>query len=169
MSTPFLGSLMSAAFSFAPKGWALCNGQTMPIGQNQALFSLLGTTFGGNGTTTFLLPDLRSRTPISFGSGHNMGTSGGEEMHTLVVAELPGHTHPLSASGASSGLTTNLSGNSPAITPSGSPLYGPPQNVVAMNGGVLAQSGNSQAHENRQPFLVINWVISLSGIFPSRD
>ena len=169
MSTPFIGSLMSAAFNFPPKGWALCNGQTIQISQNQALFSLLGTTFGGNGQTTFLLPDLRSRTPISFSSGYTLGTPGGEEHHTLSVAELPGHSHNLTASGANTGLTTRLSGNSPAVTPSGSPLYGPFQNTAPMNPAVLAQSGNSQAHENRQPFLVINWVIALTGIFPTRS
>src|SRR3954466_14185985 len=111
MAEPFLSEIRIMSFPFAPKGWALCNGQLMPINQNQALFSLLGTTFGGDGRVNFALPDLRGRAPIHVGSGHTLGERGGEEAHTLSIGELPTHTHALNASTVASGGTDNPSGS----------------------------------------------------------
>jgi microcystin-dependent protein len=164
MAEPFLSEIRIMSFQFAPKGWALCNGQLLPINQNQALFSLLGTTFGGDGRVNFALPDLRGRTPIHVGSGHTLGEKGGEQAHTLSIAELPTHTHVLTAS------------NAPADTPIPTNTtflgqinngYGAPANLVAMSPASLANAGGSQAHLNMQPFLTLSFCIALQGIFPS--
>lgn len=166
MSEPFLSEIRIMSFVFAPKGWALCDGQLLPINQNQALFSLLGTTFGGDGRVTFALPDLRSRTPIHVGSGHNLGERGGEQAHTLSVAELPAHTHVASAS--SSPASTNTPTNAVGLAQStGSQLYGPAANLAAMAPNSLSNTGGSQAHLNMQPFLTLSFCIALQGIFPS--
>ena len=161
---PFLSEIRLMSFVFAPKGWALCNGQLMPINQNQGLFSLLGTTFGGNGQTTFGLPDLRARVPIHVGGGHTLGERGGEQAHTVSAAEMPAHIHRAMAS------PTN--GNSPSIpdhTIAGAlNAYRPAGNLVAINPGTVATTGGSQAHENMQPYLTISFCIALQGIFPSR-
>ncbi len=164
MAEPFLSEIRMMSFVFAPRGWALCNGQLLPINQNQGLFSLLGTTFGGDGRTNFGLPDLRGRTPIHVGSGHTLGERGGAQAHTLSIAELPAHTHfgQFSTTAAS---TDAAAGNAPAQTVSA--IYGPPQNLVAMAPGAVANVGGSQAHLNMQPFLTINFCIALQGIFPS--
>lgn len=168
MSEPFLSEIKLVSFNFPPKGWALCNGQFLPINQNQALFSLLGTTFGGDGRVNFALPDLRGRTPIHVGSSHTLGERGGEQAHTLSIAEIPTHTHVLSAS--------NAQGNAPVPNgPSGNLLasttpnliYGGATNLVAMNAGSVANTGGSQAHLNMQPFLTLSFCIALQGIFPS--
>ena len=167
MAEPFLSEIRIMSFNFAPKGWALCNGQLLPINQNQALFALLGTTYGGNGQTTFALPNLQGRTPIHVGSGHTLGENGGEYAHTLSIAELPTHTHVLQAS------TTN--GNAPVPNgPDGNMLarttnliYGPPNNLVAMNPGSVTTVGGNQSHLNLQPFLTLTFCIALQGIFPS--
>lgn len=167
MAEPFLSEIRIMSFEFAPKGWTMCNGALLPINQNQALFSLLGTTFGGDGRVNFALPDLRGRTPIHVGSGHILGERGGEQAHTLSIAELPTHTHVLNAS--------STDGNAPVPNgPSGNLLartvnqiYGPPQNLVAMNAGSVTNTGGSQAHLNMQPFLTLNFCIALQGIFPS--
>lgn len=174
MSTPFIGSLMSCSWNFAPKGFALCDGTLLAINQNQALFSLLGTTFGGNGQTNFALPDLRGRTPIGSGQGpglgnnYTLGQRGGEEGHLLSIGELPQHIHTLSASNAAASLP-KVTANSPGVTAAAVPLYGPYSAATPMNAGSLGRSGGSQPHENRQPFLIINWVIALNGIFPSQN
>ena len=168
MVQPFLGSLMSIAVGYTPKGFATCNGQLLPINQNQALFSLMGTTFGGNGSTNFGLPNLQSRTPVGPGTGFVLGQLGGEESHTLVTLEMPAHRHSLFASGFAPSFP-KVNGNSPGITPSTAPLYGPLTQSVPMTAAFIPNAGQSQAHENRQPFLVINWVIALVGIFPSRN
>jgi microcystin-dependent protein len=152
------------SFEFAPKGWALCNGQLLPINQNQALFSLLGTTFGGDGRVNFALPDLRGRTPIHVGSGHTLGERGGEQAHTLSIAELPQHTHVLNASSAAASTPTPGS-DLLATTPQ--QIYNPPDNLVALNAGSVTNTGGSQAHLNMQPFLTISFCIALQGIFPS--
>ncbi|CAG0988689.1 hypothetical protein GPROT1_02823 [Gammaproteobacteria bacterium] len=164
MAEPFLSEIRLMSFVFAPKGWALCNGQLLPINQNQALFSLLGTTFGGDGRVNFALPDLRGRTPIHVGSGHTLGERGGEQAHTLSIAELPTHTHVFSASG----------NNATTPTPGGNLLgrtlgnaYGPAQSLQAMIPGAVTNVGGSQAHLNMQPFLTLSFCIALQGIFPS--
>jgi microcystin-dependent protein len=164
MAEPFLSEIRIMSFSFAPKGWALCNGQLLPINQNQALFSLLGTTFGGDGRVNFALPDLRARTPIHVGSGHTLGERGGESAHTLSIAELPTHTHVLSGT-SSSGTALVPNGN--LYAKEANFLYHSPANLVAMNSGTAANVGGSQAHLNTQPFLTLTFSIALQGIFPS--
>lgn len=167
MAEPFLSEIRIMSFVFAPKGWALCNGQLLPINQNQALFSLLGTTFGGDGRVNFALPDLRSRTPIHVGSGHTLGERGGETAHTLSIAELPTHTHVARGDNSSANAVdpTNALLASPAAAVG--PIYGPAASLVAMNPGAIANIGGSQAHLNMQPFLTLNFSIALQGIFPS--
>jgi microcystin-dependent protein len=166
MAEPFLSEIRIMSFEFAPKGWALCNGQLLPINQNQALFSLLGTTFGGDGRVNFALPDLRGRTPIHVGSGHTLGERGGEQAHTLSIAELPQHTHSWMASG--SPATTNEPSASLVLAQStGDQAWGPASNLVAMGAGTVLNAGGSQAHLNMQPFLTLSFCIALQGIFPS--
>ena len=164
MAEPFLSEIRVMSFVFAPKGWALCNGQLLPINQNQALFSLLGTTFGGDGRVNFALPDLRGRTPIHVGSGHTLGERGGEQAHTLSVAEAPTHIHVLSATG-NNGTVATASGNVYAKTLSAA--YGAPANLTAMAPETVTPVGGSQAHLNMQPFLTLSFCIALQGIFPS--
>ena len=164
MAEPFLSEIRLMSFVFAPKGWALCNGQLLPINQNQALFSLLGTTFGGDGRVNFALPDLPGRTPIHVGSGHTLGERGGEQAHTLTVGEMPAHTHGLNGSTTASGGTDNPTGN---FLGSASNLYHTPASLTPMNPGTITNTGGSQAHQNMQPFLTLNFCIALQGIFPS--
>lgn len=164
MAEPFLSEIRIMSFEFAPKGWALANGQLLPINQNQALFSLLGTTFGGDGRVNFALPDLRARTPIHVGGGHTLGERGGEQAHTLSIAELPTHTHVKNGSTAAATLdspTNNL------FAKTGTNIYGAAANLAAMNSGMVANTGGSQAHLNMQPFLTLSFCIALQGIFPS--
>ena len=168
MAEPFLSEIRIMSFVFAPKGWALTNGQLMPINQNQALFSLLGTSFGGDGRVNFALPDLRGRTPIHVGSGHTLGERGGEPAHTLSIAELPTHVHVLNASSAVGNNQFprfNNVGNVLAQDPGNA--YGPPNNLATFNPGSVGLTGGSQAHLNMQPFLTLSFCIALQGIFPS--
>lgn len=166
MAEPFLSEIRIMSFVFAPKGWALCNGQLLPINQNQGLFSLLGTTFGGDGRVNFALPDLRGRTPIHVGSGHTLGERGGEQAHTLSIAELPQHVHVLSATSAVS--TTNTSAPGVMLAQStAADLYGTAANLTAMSPAAVTNTGGSQAHLNMQPFLTLSFCIALQGIFPS--
>ncbi|MBZ9757776.1 tail fiber protein [Mesorhizobium sp. ESP6-5] len=165
MAEPFLSEIRIMSFVFAPKGWALCNGQLLPIAQNQPLFSLLGTTFGGDGRVNFALPDYRGRMPIHVGSGHTLGERGGEQAHTLSISELPTHFHTANASSTTGG--TNLPANDLLANSSPNNLYGPTQNLGAMVGGTVANVGGSQAHLNMQPFLTLSFCIALQGIFPS--
>lgn len=166
MAEPFLSEIRVMSFEFAPKGWALCNGQLLPINQNQALFSLLGTTFGGDGRVNFALPDLRGRTPIHVGSGHTLGERGGEQAHTLSIAELPEHVHVANAT--STPATTNTPTSSLMLAESTvQSLYGTPTNVQAMAPNAIGNVGGSQAHLNMQPFLTLSFCIALQGIFPS--
>jgi microcystin-dependent protein len=164
MAEPFLSEIRLMSFVFAPKGWALCNGQLLPINQNQPLFSLLGTTFGGDGRVNFALPDLRGRVPIHVGSGHTLGERGGEQAHTLSIAELPTHTHVASATSIAGDTpvpTGNLLADSPVQ------LYTPPAALTSLVPSDVTNVGGSQAHLNMQPFLVLNFCIALQGIFPS--
>ncbi len=165
MSQPYIGQMMLASFNYAPKGYAMANGQTMSIQQNAALFSLLGTTFGGNGIQTFALPNLQGRTPVGAGSGIIWGEIAGEESHTLLGSETPTHTHLATAIGTANG-------NDPAgafLGGNGAPVFNSLANVASMHPATIANAGGSQPHENRQPYLVMTWVIALTGIFPSRN
>ncbi len=165
MTEPFIGEIQIFGFQFAPRGWALCNGQLLPINQNQALFSLLGTMYGGNGTTTFALPDLRGRVPLHVGAGLVQGEQGGEESHTLSTSEMPAHTHlPI----ASSATASSPSPANATWTNMGTASYaGSPNTQLA--GNAIAATGGSQPHENRSPFLTVNFCIALQGIYPSRN
>ncbi|MGA8765278.1 MAG: tail fiber protein [Candidatus Sulfotelmatobacter sp.] len=170
MGTPYLGEIRMVAFSFAPKGWATCDGQTLQISQNQALFSLLGTTFGGDGRVTFLLPDFRGRTPIEVGTlpnnpNYTWGQKGGEELHTLAQTEMPAHTHTATASSASA-TQTSPSGN---FWATGVNQYATSPINTALAGNAIALGGGGQGHENRSPYLVVNFIIALTGNFPSRN
>ncbi len=164
MSEPFLSEIRLMSFNFAPKGWALCNGQLLPINQNQALFSLLGTTFGGDGRTNFALPNLQGRVPMSMGNGHSLGERGGEEGHTLLQAEMPQHNHLANATNTN-GSTPLNSGNYLGAFNNG---YTGINNPTTLNPQTVGNVGGSQAHQNMQPFLTINFSIALQGIFPSQ-
>ena len=165
MAEPFLSEIRLMSFGYAPKGWALCNGQLLPINQNQGLFSLLGTTFGGDGRVNFALPDLRGRTPIHVGGGHTLGERGGEPAHTLSIAEIPEHTHVLNGT---SNNAVNVPTTSSVLGKSApQPAYGGPTSLQAMDPRAVTNTGGSQAHLNLQPFLTINFCIALQGIFPS--
>src|SRR5262245_50684369 len=168
MAEPFLSEIRIMSFVFAPKGWALCDGQLLPINQNQALFSLLGTTFGGDGRVNFGLPDLRGRVPIHMSSGHPLGDRGGEQAHTLSISELPTHTHVLRASTSSAHAVppTPQGGNILADSAPGAAYRGP-GNLVSMNPASVTNTGGTQAHINLQPFLTLSFCIALQGIFPS--
>lgn len=165
MAEPFLSEIKLFSFNFAPRGWALCNGQILPINQNQALFALIGTTYGGNGTTTFGLPDLRGRVPMHEGSGHALGQRAGAETHSLSANELPTHTHNTQAS-SSAGNTPVPNNNFLAAANN---VYRPPDNLTALSPGTVSNVGGSQPHVNMQPFLVLNFCIALQGIFPSQN
>jgi len=164
MAEPFLSEIRMMSFGFPPKGWALCDGQLLPINQNQALFSLLGTTYGGDGRVNFGLPNLQGRVPIHFGAGHTLGERGGEQGHTLSISELPTHTH--SALANSSNATAPTPGNN--LLAAANNLYAQATNLVALGPSMIANVGGSQAHLNMQPFLVLNFSIALQGIFPSQ-
>jgi microcystin-dependent protein len=165
MATPFLSEIKIFSFGFAPKGWAMCNGQLLPINQNQAIFSLMGTTYGGDGRVNFGLPNLQGLAPIHMGNGEPLGSTGGEQNHTLSIAETPFHTHTWSA--------TNAAANAP--NPTSALLGGAAEynssatNLVPMYSGVLSTVGGSQPHANMQPYLTLNFCIALQGIFPSQN
>jgi microcystin-dependent protein len=168
MAEPFLAEIRLMSFGFAPKGWATCDGQLLPINQNQALFSLLGTTYGGDGRVNFALPDLRTRTPIHVGSGHTLGERGGEQAHTLSISELPTHTHVANATSAAA-TASNPSSALMLSKTVGSNLYAGASNLTALDPQAISTVGGSQAHLNMQPFLVLNFCIALQGIFPSQN
>jgi|CZKS01.1.fsa_nt_gi microcystin-dependent protein len=169
MSEPFLSELKCVSFNFAPKGWALSNGNLLPINQNQALFSLLGTTYGGDGRTTFGLPNLQGRTAISMGNSHTLGELGGEYAHTLTIAELPTHPHMLQGVHAGQNSFTPT-GNLLADTTGALSIYGPFGGTAgAMVPATVSVTGGSQPHPNQSPFLVMTWIIALQGIFPSHN
>jgi microcystin-dependent protein len=165
MAEPFLSEIRIMSFGFAPKGWALCNGQLLPINQNQPLFSLLGTTYGGDGRVNFALPNLQARAPIHMGSGHTLGERGGEQAHTLSIAELPTHVHTASATNVLA--DTNAStGNLLAGVNNG---YAAAAALTTLIPSTIGNVGGSQAHLNMQPFLVLTFCIALQGIFPSQN
>ncbi|KAA3663378.1 MAG: phage tail protein [Chloroflexi bacterium] len=165
MSEPFLAEIRIVGFNFAPRGWAFCDGQILPINQNQSLYSLLGTTYGGDGRTSFALPDIRGRVPIHVGNGHRQGQKSGEETHTLSAAEMPQHKHAIQASAN----TANSNSPSGHVLAQSIPLYSEPTNLVNMRSGTITNVGGGQAHNNMQPCLAVNFCIALQGLFPSRN
>ncbi|HEX4334295.1 MAG TPA: tail fiber protein [Polyangiaceae bacterium] len=168
MGTPFLGEIRAVTFNFAPKGWAFCNGQLLAINQNQALFSLLGTTYGGNGTTTFALPDLQARVPLHASTTHTLGQAGGEAQHTLTAAEMPAHTHAAIARHAN-GDNPSPAGRAWGLQPVDQTYAIATSPLVAMSPAAVGSAGGAQPHPNLPPYLVVNFVIALTGIFPARS
>jgi microcystin-dependent protein len=170
MSTPFLSEIKIMSFGFAPKGWALCNGQLLPINQNQALFSLLGTTYGGDGRVNFALPDLRGRAALHMGSGHTLGEKSGEEAHTVNLSEMPAHIHTATADVAVGHNTTSNPNGALLANTGATQMYSAgSNNMVSMLPAMVSNAGGSQPHENRQPFLTLSFCIALQGIFPSQN
>jgi microcystin-dependent protein len=165
MSEPFLSEIKIVSFNFPPKGWALCNGQFLPINQNQALFALLGTTYGGNGQTTFALPNIRGRVPIHMGNGHTLGEAAGSTSVTVNIQQLPTHLHGLQGS--------NTNADQPVGTNNyfGAALntYTPAANLLTIDPSTVTSVGGSQPHNNMMPYLVLNFIIALQGIFPSQN
>ena len=172
MSEPYIGEIVLFAGNFAPRGWALCQGQLLSIAQNTALFSILGTTYGGNGQTTFALPDLRSRVPVGQGqgpglSGYALGQQAGDEAVTLTVQQMPLHNHAVNASGDDTGASSKPSGKVPG--PTSSNPYIPTSDGTQMNPGMIAGTGGNQPHPNIQPYTCLNYIIATQGVFPSRN
>ena len=170
MSTPYLAEIKLTSFAFAPRGWAFCNGQLLPINQNQALFSLLGTQYGGDGRVNFALPNLQgpladARSPAATRSGE----AAGEQSHTLTVGELPGHVHALRASSKAAASSSPNGGVLAAVARGGTPAYAAAGGLVPLNPAAVATAGGGQPHENRPPLLALNFIIALQGIFPSRN
>lgn len=169
MSDQYLGEIRATSFNFAPKGWAMCNGQLLPIVQNQALFALLGTQYGGNGTTSFALPDLRGRSPMHRSSTMPVGARAGEEAHTLSTAEMPRHRHRLHASNQVANSALPAGALPAAAAVSGPTLYTQPGGMLGLKDEAVSPAGGSQPHPNMQPFLTLNFIIALQGIFPSQS
>ncbi len=166
MADPFLAEIRLCSFAFPPKGWAMCNGQLLPINQNQALFSLLGTTYGGDGRTNFALPNLQGRRPVMDGPGYTLGQAGGADFHTLSAQQLPAHTHAMKASKAV-GTQASPQGGYLAASDVDVPYTSANGPFPSNNAVAVSNTGGSQPHENRPPYLVLNFVIALQGIFPS--
>ncbi len=167
MSEPFLAEIRIVGFNFAPRGWAFCDGQILPINQNQSLYSLLGTTYGGDGRTSFALPDLRGRTPIHVGDGYKLGNKGGVETVTLTDAQIAAHTHAAKASSTAGDETTPTGRVLAAVTDA----YGDPaaSGMTALRSGTVTNTGGGQAHNNMQPYTTLAFCIALKGLFPSRN
>jgi microcystin-dependent protein len=167
MAEPFLSEIRIFSFNFPPKGWAFCNGQLLPINQNQALFALLGTTYGGNGQTTFALPNLQGKAPIHSGAGHTLGETGGSSSVTLTQQQMPQHLHFMQ------GTSQDASGPVPSggLLAKANNMYESPNsgNLTTLNPGSVSNVGGSQPHNNLMPYLVLNFCIALQGIFPSRN
>lgn len=169
MTDFFIGQINLFGFDFAPRFWAQCNGQLLAINQNQALFALLGTNYGGNGTTTFALPDLRGRVPIGFGNSNPIGQATGVETVTLISANLPAHTHALAATTQVANRRVPTGRMLATDTSTNAEYYAPPGATTPLSPNSLGSAGGTSAHENRQPYLAANFCIALSGIFPSRN
>jgi microcystin-dependent protein len=166
MTQPFLGQVTILSFGFPPRGWALCNGQLLPINQNQALFSLIGTTYGGDGDTTFGLPNLQGCSPLHVGTGFALGALGGEQTHTLRVNEIPSHTHLVNVSSAGANASSTAGAiEAAAVTTN----FAAPGTAAALDPNAFANSGGNQPHDNMSPYLVVSFVIAVQGIFPSRN
>jgi microcystin-dependent protein len=166
MADPFIAEVKIISWNYAPKGWAFCNGQLLPINQNQALFSLLGTTYGGNGQTNFALPDLRGRAPIHQGAGQTEGQRVGQETHTLLQSEMPAHNH------VAQGSSTNADQTDPTsniLAASNTPMYHSRTNATTLHPATVTNVGGGQPHDNMQPYLVLNFIIALVGIFPPHN
>lgn len=175
MAEPFLGEIKIVGFNFAPRGWAKCEGQLLPISQNTALFSLLGTMYGGDGRTTFGLPDMRGRVGVGQGQGaglspYILGQELGQESHTLALAEMPAHTHEMAVSDQQATTSDPRNGvfAKPNVNPRMQNLYGGPA-TVDMEGDMIGATGNSESHQNRQPYLAVLFAIALQGVYPSRN
>ena len=166
MAEPFLSEIRIMSFGFPPKGWATCDGQLLPINQNQGLFSLLGTTFGGDGRVNFGLPDIRGRVPVHMGNGFTLGQRGGETAHTLTTGEVPQHNHQAQAS--STAGNTNIPATNLLAGSAPNNLYGTAAALEGMNNATITNAGGSQPHQNEQPYLTISFCIALQGIFPSQ-
>ena len=166
MTQPYIGEIQLFGFNFNPRGWAFCNGATLPISQNTALFSLIGTLYGGNGQTNFALPNLRGRVPIHWGAGHDLGEAAGQEAVTVTVQHLPAHLHTASASTRSGDVPTPAGR---VLADSPSQLYADASNLTTLHPSSLTSAGGSQPHNNMQPYLVLNFCIALEGEFPTRD
>ncbi|HEY0156889.1 MAG TPA: tail fiber protein [Thermoanaerobaculia bacterium] len=169
MAEPFLSEIRIFSFNFPPKGWAFCNGQLLPINQNQALFALLGTAYGGNGQTNFALPNLRGRVPLHFGTSYSsVGVAGGQSAHTVTISELPQHMHFMQGTSNQTGNTA-IPSNTATVATLGSQIYHAPTTLVALGASSVTSVGGSQPHMNQQPYLVLSFCIALQGIFPSRN
>jgi microcystin-dependent protein len=173
MGTPYMGEIRIMSFGFAPQGWAQCNGQALPINQNQALFSLLGTMYGGNGQTTFALPNLRGKVPIHFGNGHTQGEAAGASSVTINQQSMPQHLHVLNGSTQSDKTSPNPNTTDPSgalFADTQAKIYAPAAgSLTTLHPSTIGNTGGGQPHENRQPFLTLNFCIALQGIFPSHN
>ncbi len=174
MSEPFLAEVRMVGFNFAPRGWAFCDGQILPINQNQSLYSLLGTTYGGDGRTSFALPDLRGRTPIHVGQSnggqsHTLGQKSGEETHTLAANEMPQHRHVLNGTSATANQALPTGHLLATVDATFDDFYTSPGQLTGMSNQSMSNVGGGQAHDNMQPYLALNFCIALRGLFPSRN
>jgi microcystin-dependent protein len=175
MSSPYIAEIRLMSFNYAPRGWALCNGQTMSISQNSALFALIGTTFGGDGRATFMLPNLQGRVPLHYGDGFNLGENAGAATHALAINEMPSHNHSMKVTAADGTLVAPTpssflaQGKSTANGTPAVPIYSTANPDTTFAPGAITNAGGGQAHENRQPYLVLNFCIALNGIYPSRN
>ncbi|MBL4773238.1 MAG: phage tail protein [Alcanivoracaceae bacterium] len=169
MSEPFLAEIRIVGFNFAPRGWAFCDGQILPINQNQSLYSILGTAYGGDGVNSFALPEIRGRTPIHVGEGHLQAQKSGEETHTLSAAEMPQHKHVIKGSESSGSEQSPLAKVLGASTNVILPSYKESGNIVNLNVASITKTGGGQLHKNMQPYITLNYCIALKGLFPSRN